>query len=210
MAHYAFAERLALADSMAKVGPEAPTLSGNWTVRDLLAHLLLRERRPDASPGIVIKRLAARTRQVQESIAAGDFHDLLRLFRRPPWWSPLSNVLLDETVNLVEMFVHHEDVRRAQSGWSPRDLPVGLETALFRRVRWLARLSLRRFPAVIHLESPGFGAIRGGRGGVDVVTLSGRPGELMLYLYGRQAHALVEATGPQPVVGRLNRARLGI
>ena len=46
MTRYAFAERLALADLMAEVGPDAPTLCGGWTTRDLAAHLLLRERRP--------------------------------------------------------------------------------------------------------------------------------------------------------------------
>src|SRR5688572_25102306 len=120
MTRYALAERLALADLMAEVGPDAPTLCGDWTVRGLLAHLLLRERRLDAAAGILIKRLAGRTERVQREIAAGDFDALLAQLRKPPWFSPAGLAPLDELVNLSEMFVHHEDVRRAPPGWLPR------------------------------------------------------------------------------------------
>jgi uncharacterized protein (TIGR03085 family) len=209
MTRYAFAERLALADQMEQVGPDASTLCGEWTVRDLAAHLLLRERRPDAAVGILIKRFAARTEHVQRGIAAGDFAGLLAGLRRPPWWSPVSNVLLDELVNLFEMFVHHEDVRRARPEWEPRELPQGQEAALFSRVRVQARLALRRFPATVHIEAPGLGAARGGRADPDVLILSGPPSELTLFLYGRQAHARAEVFGRPELAERLRRARLG-
>jgi uncharacterized protein (TIGR03085 family) len=207
MTRYAFAERLALAGQMERVGPDAPTLCGDWTVRDLLAHLLLRDRRPDAAVGILMKRFAARTGHVQRGIAAGDFAGLLVALRRPPWWSPVSNVLLDELTNLTEMFVHHEDVRRAQPGWAPRDLPHGLEAALFTRVRAWARLTSRRFPATVRIEAPGFGSVGPADG---ELTLSGPPGELLLFLFGRQAHARAELSGPPEAAERLRRARLGI
>ena len=44
------AERAALCDLFLEVGPDAPTLCGAWTTRDLAAHLVVRERRPDAAP----------------------------------------------------------------------------------------------------------------------------------------------------------------
>ncbi|WP_117214411.1 TIGR03085 family metal-binding protein [Allorhizocola rhizosphaerae] len=210
MTRYAFAERLALAHQMERVGPDAPTLCGEWTVRELLAHLLLRERRPDAAVGILIKRFGARTEHVQRDISAGDFAALLAALRRPPWWSPVSNVLLDELTNLTEMFVHHEDVRRAQAGWAPRELSHGLEAALFTRVRAWARLALRRYPATVRIETPGFGSVKAGTASPDVLTLSGPPGELLLFLFGRQAHARAELSGPPEAAERLRRARLGI
>ena len=49
-------ERAALCDLFAEVGPDAPTLCAGWTTRDLAAHLLVRERRPWASAGIVVPR----------------------------------------------------------------------------------------------------------------------------------------------------------
>ena len=45
------AERTALCDLFLAVGPDAPTLAGEWTTRDLAAHLVVRERRPDAAAG---------------------------------------------------------------------------------------------------------------------------------------------------------------
>lgn len=210
MTRYAFAERLALANLMEEVGPQAPTLCGTWTTRDLAAHLLLRERRVDAGAGIVIKKLADRTARVQAEIASRPYGELLRDLRNPPWWSPLANPILDETVNLTEMFVHQEDVRRARPGWQPRDLPADLERALFKQVRRRTKLVLRRFRAVIHLEMPGYGAARAGAGGEETIRISGTPGELLLFIFGRQAYSHAVLDGPAKAVEALQRARLGI
>nr|BFE88977.1 hypothetical protein GCM10020093_115780 [Planobispora longispora] len=51
---YARAERAALSDLFARLGPDAPTLCEGWTTFDLAAHLVLRERRLDAAPGIAL------------------------------------------------------------------------------------------------------------------------------------------------------------
>jgi uncharacterized protein (TIGR03085 family) len=203
-------ERLAMAGLMAETGPGAPTLCEGWTVRDLLAHLLLRDRRPDAAAGILIKRFAAHTEKVQQKIAAGDFAELLGKLRNPPWWSPLSYALLDEPVNLTEMFVHHEDVRRVRQNWNPRQLSNETQQALWKAVSFRAKLALKRFPASIRLESPGFGSIQAGAGGPEKATLSGAPGELLLFVFGRQQHARVTVEAPAPLADRLSRSRLGI
>jgi uncharacterized protein (TIGR03085 family) len=105
------------------------------------------------------------------------------------------------------MFVHHEDVRRAQPGWAPRELDHGLRQALFKQLK---RIPLRRLPAIVHVEAPGFGATRAGGSGPDTVRISGDPGELLLFLIGRQSHAIVELDGPAPLTEHLRRAKLGI
>lgn len=51
-------ERSALADLLEQVGPAQPTLCAGWDTEDLLAHLLVRERRPDAAAGMLIIPLA--------------------------------------------------------------------------------------------------------------------------------------------------------
>ena len=56
--NFARAERAALCDLFDSVGPDQPLLCTGWTTRDLAAHLLVRDRRPDAAAGIVIKPLA--------------------------------------------------------------------------------------------------------------------------------------------------------
>ncbi|MGE5830161.1 MAG: TIGR03085 family metal-binding protein [Micromonosporaceae bacterium] len=209
MTDIAAAERAALADLMASVGPDAPTLCAGWLTRDLAAHIIARERRPDASGGIMLRPLAGYLKHVQDGIATRDWADLVAAVRRPPWWSPISNRWLDEATNRIEFFVHHEDVRRAQDGWRPRQLSPDVSAALWRRVRALARLVLRRVPAAVTVVAPGFGEAPGGRGGPPA-RLAGEPQELLLFLTGRQDHALVELTGPEKITERMRRGRYGI
>ena len=134
-------ERAALVNTMRAVGPDAPTLCGDWTTRDLAAHLVLRERRPDAAAGILVSKLAGYTARKQRQLADGtDWPELLDMVASgPPLYSPLK--LLDPLVNTTEMFIHHEDVRRAAPGWQPRRLDGDLVSALRRQVRFAVRMS---------------------------------------------------------------------
>lgn len=203
------AERMAIADLLDRVGPDAPTLCEGWRTRDLAAHIVVRERRPDASAGIVLRPIADYLRKVQEQAARRPWSELVSQVRHRPWWSPISNPLLDEVVNRTEFFIHHEDIRRAQEGWRPRQLSPEVSAALWERVRPIARLALRRTPASVTVEAPGHGTASVGRGGPDV-RLRGEPQELLLFLSGRQAHAIVDLTGPEQITARMRRARLGI
>src|SRR5690606_1115855 len=121
------AERAALADLLAELGPDAPTLCEGWTTRDLAAHLVLRGSRLAAAGGILLPALSGRTRRVQAAVAARPWETLVEQVRRRP---PLFIGPLDEPANRTEYFVHHEDVRRAQPGWQPRELPASVTAAL--------------------------------------------------------------------------------
>ena len=77
MPSVAASERAALADLFLEIGPDAPTLCGDWLTRDLAAHLVLRERRIDAIPGIVASRFAAHTEAVQQRLAARPWAELV-------------------------------------------------------------------------------------------------------------------------------------
>ena len=202
---FASQERTALADLMATLGPDAPTLCEGWTTRDLAAHLVVRATRADAAAGIVVPALAAHTQRVQDRVAGQDWDTLLAKVRRRPWWALLG----EEAVNRTEYFVHHEDVRRAQPDWSARELGADFEEALWGRVRPQSQLVLRRTPAVVTVTAPGFGTVTAGRGGPDV-DLVGPPAELLLFLIGRQRHALVELAGPETVTQRMRSARYGV
>lgn len=210
MAHnYARGERAALCDLLADLGPDLPTLCTGWRTRDLAAHIYVRERRPLAALGILARPLAGYTARVQRAVAARPFPDLVEAVRQPPSWSPTALGPLDRAVNTLEMFLHHEDARRAQPGWQPRELPAGLEAALWSRIRSYAGLRLRRFPAVLVIDAPGHGEVRTGRGG-DEVRLTAGPGELAVFLTGRQQAANVALAGPAELTGRLGAARLGL
>jgi uncharacterized protein (TIGR03085 family) len=206
---YAKVERAALADTFLAVGADAPTLCTGWSARDLLAHLLLRERHPVAASGVLIKPMKGYTERRQQSIARRDYAALVAQLRKPPVWSPVSNPLTDELANTLEMYVHHEDVRRAQPNWRPRAIDPGLEAALWKTVRRTSRLTLRKFPAALVIESPDNGRMSAGTGGREV-SLRGRPGELAMFLTGRQQVADVALTGPDELVERLRNARLGV
>lgn len=191
-------ERRALVDTMRAVGPDAPTLCGTWTTRDLAAHLVLRERRPDAAVGILVRPLAGHTAKVQSGLAARPYPELLESIRTgPPVWSPLWAV--DAQVNLAEMFVHHEDVRRAAADWRPRDLDRHWEDALWSVASRIGRMTYRKAPCPVRFDG-GQGrtaTVHGGSG--PAVVVSGNPAELVMQAFGRDA-VRVAFAGPDESV----------
>ncbi|TSD96084.1 TIGR03085 family protein [Skermania sp. ID1734] len=186
-------ERQALAATMAETGPDAPTLCGDWTVRDLAAHLVIRERRPDTGPGILIKQLAGYTERVRRKVAREEFAHLLDQIRSgPPVWSPLRPV--DTFANTTEMFVHHEDVRRGRPGWEPRRLDDRDEATLWSAVRRMGRMAYRSAPVTVVLATPDGRREVVHKGGDSTVTITAKPSELLLHAFGRD-EVRIEATG---------------
>ncbi len=190
---------------MLEVGPDAPTLCEGWTVRDLAAHLVLRERRPDAALGILVSPARGYTDRVQRRLRERPWPSLVEDVRSGP---PALLRMVDEQMNVVEMFVHHEDVRRARPGWAARALDPGEERALWARLGPITRLVRRRLPVGVALAAPGFGEVEARRGSPHV-TVTGPPGELVLLVSGRQQVARVETSGPPDAVSQLMGARLG-
>ena len=100
----------------------------------------------------------------------------------PPLYSPFK--LLDPVVNIGEMFIHHEDVRRAESGWEPRELDDATVRALGRGLPIMARLTLAKVPARVSLRTPeGKTLATVGRG--PDLTVTGEPPELLMFISGR-------------------------
>lgn len=207
-------ERGRLADELVRVGPDAPTLCDGWSARDLAAHLLIRERRPDAAIGVVWGRLAARTRRVQDQVATKDWDQLVDLVRSgPPMWSPTRLGAIDRLANTTEFFVHLEDIRRAESGWSRRDLGDDLRDDLLAALRRSAKLFARRAPAGLVLEPDGgLPAVTARRpsGSEPTVTVRGPVGELVLFMFGRGSVAEVTIDGPEEAVAAIRATSFGI
>ncbi|MEU3250485.1 TIGR03085 family metal-binding protein [Streptomyces sp. NPDC006997] len=211
MSTFAQRERLLLADLLETAGPEAPTLCEGWQTRDLAAHLVVRERRPDAAGGILIKQLASRLEKVMDEFAAKPYEELIQLIRTgPPRFSPFSLKQIDEASNTVEYYVHAEDVRRAQPDWSPRELDPVFQDALWSRLERSARLMGRGAPTGLVLRRPD-GQTAVAHRGAPVVTVTGQPSELVLFLYGRQSAAKVELDGDENAIAKLHGSKqLGI
>ncbi|MDQ1643323.1 MAG: hypothetical protein QOJ90_2674 [Actinomycetota bacterium] len=203
-------ERAALADLLDELGPDEPTLAEGWTTRDLAAHLVIRERRPDASAGIAVPFLAPYTRGVQAAAAKRPFEDLVAEVRSgPPAWSLFALPRMDRLLNTTEYFVHHEDVRRAQPGWAPRDLSDRASATLWKAATGRARLAFRGVGCGVVLSRPGADSVTV-TSGEPTAVLTGEPQELLLYVFGRKDHALVEVTGPKDARACLGATSLDV
>jgi uncharacterized protein (TIGR03085 family) len=213
---YARDERLALAAMLDKAGPDADTLCQGWRAADLAAHLVLRERRPDAGAGIMGGPLAGHTRRVQRAMVAKTPYPLLveTLRNGPPRYSLFGIPGADERLNFAEFFVHHEDVRRAQPGWEPRELEQAATEHVWRQLS-RARLMLRKIPVGIefarddeqeHTDGPRVVRMTV-RPRTPVVTVIGPPAELMMWTFGRTGAARVRLEGAEADVTALTQAR---
>lgn len=200
-------ERAALVETMRTVGPEAPTLCEGWTTRDLAAHLVVRERRLDSAPGIMVPLLAGYTEKVRKQTAEStDWDELLdKIASGPPLLSPFK--LVDSVANMDEMFIHHEDVRRAQTDWETRTLDPDTVTALRRPLGLMSRLTLGNVPARVTLATPdGQTVAVVGRGQELLVT--GEVPELTLFIAGRDEADLTFSDAQ--VVQAVRAARRGL
>jgi uncharacterized protein (TIGR03085 family) len=206
-------ERLALCDLFGELGANAPTLLKGWTAKDLASHIVLRERDLIAGPCLVLPGLFQRFAERRRVRLAErrEFEWLVARIRSgpPPGFFRIGWVR--SFPNLNEFFVHHEDVRRA-NGLGPRDsLSPALEAALWRNVRQGSRyLSRRLREAGLEIRWAGTDERITVREAEPTVRLSGQPGELLLYIFGRQAAARVEVTGPAKAVATVRRTHFGM
>ena len=153
--HTAARARGHLADLLAAVGPDAPTMCEGWTARDLAAHLVIRERRPDALPGIFVPALAGYTERVQNAQAAIDYRSLVELVRhRPPWWHPARLPAIDQKMNLMEYAIHAEDVRQANPDADLPDAPEEVLRDAWASLGMFAGMTMRRSPVAVEATCP--------------------------------------------------------
>jgi len=197
-------ERNTICDLFSELGADAPTLCEGWTTADLAAHLVVRERRPDSGPGLVWPRLAGYTDKVRTKVRdRTSYEELVETVRHGP---PLLLRPFDGPMNTIELFIHVEDVRRAQDGWEPRPLDPEMADALWPRVG--AGGMAKKVPATIVISSPGREDKERGTG--PRLTLAGDPGELTMFGAGRQRAARVEISGDPALASQLRAASLGV
>ncbi|MGC5568362.1 TIGR03085 family metal-binding protein [Streptomyces sp. FR-108] len=207
MSTHAKRERLLLADLLEAEGPDAPTLCEGWNTRDLAAHVVVRERRPDAAGGILIKQLASRLDRVMAEFAAKPYEELIQLIRTgPPRFSPFNLKQIDEASNAIEFYVHTEDVRRARPDWVPRVLDPVFQDALWSRLERVARMMGRGAPTGLVLRRPDGQTVVAHKG-TPVVTVTGDPSELVLFAHGRQSVADVEVDGDKDAIAKLQETK---
>src|SRR3954454_7448483 len=189
-------ERAGLADLFDELGPGAPPCCAVWTTARLAAHLVVRDRRPDGLPGYgagelgVGTPLASWSDRLEDRVRGAAAHGGAgaRVRSGPPAWSPFAWPVLAQPFNTTELAIHHEDVRRAQPEWAPRDLPRRVQDQLWTIAALLGRRAAGRRGLVLRRsDAPGaekrFGA--GGR------TVEGEPMGVLPWTSGRRDVARV-------------------
>jgi uncharacterized protein (TIGR03085 family) len=210
MTSMARAEREQLCDLALELGEAEPTLCEGWDVKDLVVHLVLREGSL-ASVGNVVPVLSRYTEGASRRLAARDFTVLVeRLRHGPPRYSPFALPKADETLNTLELYIHHEDIRRARPGWAPRELSARDEDRLWRVIGVAGRGLVRGTGVGVTLQRSDDGAMRVLKQAPGTVVVRGLPSEVALFVYGRKDHAQVELLGDPDDVARLRESSLGV
>lgn len=205
------ASREALAEALLAAGPGHRTLCEGWKTEHLAAHIHLRESSPLAA-GLALKPLTGMLEE--RTLSLGDAHssdqdyqELVqkvatggagtdRVVTRLRAAAPVRRMA--QAANLLEFFVHTEDVRRAQERWAPRRLSDEYADVLWEELRRRVRLMYRSEQTGVRLvRTPRAGremdapATVVARAGEPEVTITGPTGELIMHAFGRRDHALV-------------------
>lgn len=226
-------ERETLAALLLSVGPDAPTLCEGWRSRHLAVHLLQRESAAlshlRAVPGPV-GRLGADAfdAAVERCADPEQYAETIEQFAAAPAaWSPWA--FAGDSVNLLEFFVHGEDVRRAgalaadgslAAAGSPEE-PGALPPAralspdeadtLWQALRRAAPLMLLRVPAgLVYVRDDGPRAVvHRPRDGYGTAVVRGELGDLVMHAFGRGARTRLTVEGdPSDVASIAERCPL--
>lgn len=199
-------ERAALVTTLRDVGPDASTLCAGWAAADIAAHIVVSERawglpmvvgyglRRVLPQSVVVRAMrrfqAVGDRQTKRTATKGWDWLLRRLAAGPP--APYRRPSI-APIRLIEEWIHHEDVRRA-NGHEPRPTAPAMDDAL-----WDATLELTSLRELL----PGREHVRivrpDGRSHqvspTTTVSVTGSPGEVLLFLAGRIDAADVKVLG---------------
>ncbi len=196
---FAQRERRELADLLADVGPDAPTLCGGWDTAHLAAHLVVRDNRPDALLGYGLEAagvggpFAAWAHRAEDRLRTSTpYADVVARVRSGPHaWLPMAWPPVARAINATEFAIHHEDVRRARPDWTVRDLPREDQDTLWSAAALYARRAGGR-GGVVFRRSDVAGVEK--RVGAAGPTVQGEPMELLLWAAGRRDVARVEVS----------------
>ena len=199
-------ERVALCDLALVLGEDAPTLCGDWTAKDLVTHLLVRERSPVAGIGLVVPPLSGLPEREMGRLARKDFAVLVERLRSP---GPIPMALppLEKLFNTVEFFVHHEDLRRAQDGWEPRELDQADRDELWKTVKGYGGRLVKDAGVPVVARRTDTGKTATLRKGADPAVVAGPPAEVVYFLFGREETSGLAFEGPEDAVAALRSTK---
>lgn len=207
--NFAAAERAAFCETLRSVSPDAPTLCDGWDAHTLAAHVWLRENDLGLMANTAVQRKAAVDQKLAETVATVPYTSLINLIDAGPTGiTPFRIPGVDRAANLMEFYVHNEDVRRAGTHpLPPRVLSDELEAALWNTLGKAKRMFFRKAPFGVIVAT---GTGRSFAVGKDFeATLVGRPSELLLYATGRTGVAQIEIKA-EPLAAQRLAGSLGL
>jgi uncharacterized protein (TIGR03085 family) len=199
-------ERDALCDLALVLGEDAPTLCDPWTAKDLVCHLLVRERSPLAGVGLMIPPLSGLSEQAMARLGRKDFRVLVERLRGHGL-TPMALPPVDKLFNTVEYFVHHEDLRRAQDDWEPRELAEKDRDELWRVVKGYGGRLVKDAGVPVSARRTDTGKTVTLRKGPDPVVIAGPPAEVLFFLFGRDQTSDVTFAGSGDAVEAVRSGR---
>ncbi len=212
---------LELLDGLTEQQWHAATLCEGWDVQTLVAHLVVRETQliPYGSAMVTGGKIGPSPKELLRKARARGPQSLVRTLRAgPPWFYRLPGPAA--TVNLVENWVHNEDLRRGALHQQRTSSPE-TQQALWLTLHVIARLMLRSITVagVVALVQPNGKALAFHTGtgfptkanpAQASARVIGEPGEILLFLFGRKAAAQVTLEGDQQLVNLLRNEQMSI
>ncbi len=170
---------------------QATTLCKGWTVEDIAAHLVARERSIYSDVGLVVPSLHHIHDKKITHIKAKGHSYLIKKLSHYPWWMPA-------VANTAEFYIHNEDILRGSLKMSRPAPSKEKGEILWRALQGLVKIrkDLLQDLGNVQLENTQSGAvltIKNSHVNKDTV-FTGLPGELLLFCYGRRDAAKVKIT----------------
>lgn len=186
-------ERQFTANTLSKLTPaqwKANSLCDGWTVEDVAAHLIVREGLI-APIGIIFQSLHKIHDYAIKRVEAKGHEYIIARVRKFPWYMPA-------VVNVAEFYVHNEDILRGGLQLH-RPAPSG-EAAelLWKSLRGIAKVRSNMVAdlgnlTLVNRQTGEEIAVRA-KNSSKSTTITGDPGELLLFFYGRRRAARVKVS----------------
>lgn len=168
---------------------QASTLCAGWTIEDLAAHLVSRERNIIGSIGLVVPGLHFVHDKRLEKIKAKGHQFIISRLERYPWW-------MAATLNTAEFYVHNEDMLRGGLKMSRPEPNKATQAILWDSLSGLVKIKkgLVKDLGNVMIENSQTAdvlTIANSKNQQDT-TINGLASEELLYFYGRRAVAKVK------------------
>ncbi len=197
-------QRTQLLDLFLELGPFAPTLCEGWKTQDLVAHLWIREHKPQAMLGMFSEKFEDMTERIQiNALHTHGFVTLVDKLRKPS----LMMRPMDSLINGAEYFIHHMDVLRAND--RDQEISDRDEETLRTPLKMFASKTAKAYGDRVVVDTNDGKKLELGQG-TRPVHLIGKPSEVLLFVAGRTDNAKVQLVGEPDAVAKFTESAGGI